>query len=151
MKTKTKLASMALLSLIISTAGNAQEVHSNVGINNAKYPPGNAATFAVTSVSLTQGRWLVNGLVNVRMVPTNPGHVERLGLWAGVDTLSLDGYTSLVSAIFDTWSFLSGPVPGRIIVVNQGNQRVYLSAAVFYMPNRVSSIQAWGYISAVKQ
>jgi hypothetical protein len=150
MKTKTKLISMALLSLAISTAA-AQEIHSNVGINNAKYPPGNAATFAVTSVSLTQGRWLVSGLINVRMVPTNPGHVERLGLWAGVDTLSLDGYTSLVSAIFDTWSFLSGPVPGRIIVVNQGSQQVYLSAAVFYMPDRVSSIQAWGYISAVKQ
>jgi hypothetical protein len=151
MKTKTKLTLTALLSLVISTAA-AQEVHSNVTYSNAVHNPPSSVTFVVTSIPLTEGTWYVcGGLVNVRMVPTNPGHNEGLGLWAGVGSLRLDGYSSLQSTLFETWSFLSCSVPGRIITVPQGGARVDLLAATYYLPDRVATVQVWGSISAVKQ
>ena len=153
MKTKTKTKQPLAIMLAILSLGTtafSQEIHSNVIYGNAIHPP-SSVTFPVTSITLPAGTWDVRGLVNVRMVPTNPGHNEGLGLWAGVGTLKLDGYSSLQSTLFETWSFLSCAVPGRIIVVPQGGQRVDLLSATFYLPNRVASVQVWGYISAVKQ
>jgi hypothetical protein len=149
MKTKTKTLLAILSALCLGTTAYAQEIKSNVTYSNAIYPP-SSVTFPVTSITLTAGTWDVRGLVNVRMVPTNPGHVEGLGLWAGVGSLRLDGYSSLQSTLFETWSFLSCAVPGRTIVVPQGGARVDLLAATYYLPDRVATVQVWGYISAVK-
>jgi hypothetical protein len=146
MKTKTKL--LLAIILCLSTTAFAQEIRSNVTINNAIYPP-SSVTFPVTSITLPAGRWDVRGLVNVRMVPTNPGHIEGLGLWAGIGSLRLDGYSSLQSSLFSTWSFLSGGAPGRVIIVPQGGSRIDLLAATYYLPARVSTVQVWGYISAL--
>ncbi len=151
MKTKTTLVSMAILSLIINIAA-AEEIHSNVTINNAILNPPSNATFAVTSITLTAGTWDVRCLGNVRMVPTHPSHNEGLGFWVGVDSLRLDGYSTLQSVLFDTWSFLSCSAPGRIIVVPQGQVKTTdLLAATYYLPDRVATVQVWGYISAIKQ
>jgi hypothetical protein len=150
MKTKTKQLLAIMSALCLGTTAFAQEIHSNVIYSNAIQAP-SSVTFPVTSITLPAGTWDVRGMVNVRMVPTNPGHNEGLGLWAGVGSLRLDGYSSLQSTLFETWSFLSCSVPGRTIVVPQGDgSRVELLAATYYLPDRVATVQVWGYISAVK-
>jgi hypothetical protein len=154
MKTKTKTKQLLAITLAILCVGStafAQEIHSNVNYPNAIQNPPSSATFVVTSVFLPGGKWNVRCLANVRMVPTNPGHVEGLGLWAGIESLRLDGYSCLHSSLFSTWSFISCSTPGRIITVPQGGSRIDLLAATYYLPNRVSTVQVWGYISAVKQ
>jgi hypothetical protein len=151
MKMKTKAKLLAVMSaLCVGTTAFAQEIHNNVIYSNAIHPP-SSVTFPVTSITLPAGTWDVRGIVNVRMVPTNPGHVEGLGLWAGIESLKLDGYSSLQSTLFETWSFLSCSVPGRIIAVPQGGSRINLCAATYYLPDRVATVEVWGYISAVKQ
>jgi hypothetical protein len=154
MKTKTKTTLLAIMSaLCLGTTAFAQEIRgSNDTINNAIVNPPNRATFTVTRVPLTEGTWVVRGLVITRMVPTNPGHIEKIGLWAGVESLRLDGYSSLQSASFDTWDFLSGPAADRIIVVPQGETRMAeLLAAVYYIPDRVATVQVLGSMIAVKK
>jgi hypothetical protein len=148
-----KIKLTILLVLINSLAWAAQigdSVESKISLPHRIAIP-NVTPVAVTSITLEDGVWAVDGLIDYFIFNLTSNAYVGASIETSV-TLSVDGtglFTTVPGPPPLSFAFPGLAIPGKVIEIN-GTGKVYLVGYRQTVASSPAEAQAWGFISARK-